>query len=126
MSVSCVLAVDDSEACQFIIRFAIESYDPDIEVLQAYDGQEALEMLDSADSYPQIIFLDINMPRMNAHEFLEAYSKRPEKKATVVIMLTSLSQKQDIEKSKAYECVKHHIEKPLRIDHMDEVCDLIS
>jgi len=57
-------------------------------VLQAYDGQEALEVLKDLDTQPDVIFLDINMPRMNGHEFLEEYSKW-DKCSVVIIMLTS-------------------------------------
>ena len=61
-------------------------------------------------------FLDINMPIMDGHEFLQAYSKRDVQTA-IIVMLTSSYQKQDIERSKAYKCVKQYVDKPL--DHKD-------
>ena len=43
-----------------------------IEIIKAYDGQEALEILKDLDENPSLILLDINMPRMNGFEFLKS------------------------------------------------------
>ena len=107
-----VMIVDDSESDQFLSKVIIEKLNPDIKILQAYDGQEALEILADLPKQPDVIFLDINMPRMNGHEFLEKY-KTWEEQATVVIMLTSSDQERDKEKSMAYKCVKKYFTKPL-------------
>ena len=120
MSIKTVMIVDDSEADQYLARAVIETYDPGLEIVQAYDGREALELLDTAAKQPDVIFLDINMPRMNGHEFLEEYSQR--KNATsVVVMLTSSSQEQDREKSAAYDCVKEYFPKPLSPELLSRV-----
>ncbi len=115
MSLSCVMVVDDSEPDQFISKVMIEQHDSNITVLQAYDGQEALEVLDKSEIKPQLIFLDINMPRMNGHEFLAAYEKIPNNDASVIVMLTSSDQTKDVEGSAAYQSVKAHFAKPLDI-----------
>lgn len=126
MNLSCVMIVDDSEPDQFICKAIIENENPVTTVLQAYDGQEALELLDSVDQQPEVIFLDINMPRMNGHEFLEAYNKREGNGAAVVIMLTSSEQKEDKEKSMAYKCVKSYIAKPLDATDINEAAKIIA
>ena len=51
-----VLIVDDSESDQFIAKFTIEEFDENIEVLQTYNGQEALELLDQMNEQPDVIF----------------------------------------------------------------------
>lgn len=125
MDLKCVMIVDDSEPDQFICKAIVENEYPDINLLQAYDGQEALELLDSAEIHPQIIFLDINMPRMNGHEFLEAYDKRPDNDASIVVMLTSSEQQDDKERSMAYHCVKSYIAKPLDVDDIIEASQFL-
>lgn len=125
MSMSCVLIVEDSEIDQFLHKSMIEDYNSDIEILMASDGQEALEVLEAADKVPDLIFLDINMPRMNGHEFLEAYCggncEGPDPdKAAVVVMLTSSSQTRDKEKGEAYDCVKQYMQKPLTLELVAE------
>jgi len=121
MEVSCVLVVDDSESDQFISKLMIESYAPNIVVLSAYDGQEALEMLASDECKPDLIFLDINMPRMNGHEFLEEYNKKHDKEV-VVVMLTTSEQKVDRERAMAYTCVKTYLIKPLDASQLGAIC----
>ena len=107
-----VMIVDDSESDQFLLKIIIEKLNPDIRILQAYDGQEALEILADLPEQPNVIILDINMPRMNGHEFLEKYDACKEQ-AVVVIMLTSSDQERDKEKSMSYVCVKEYFIKPL-------------
>jgi CheY-like chemotaxis protein len=120
MEISCVLVVDDSESDQFISKLVIGNCDPNIVVLSAYDGQEALEMLASDECKPDLIFLDINMPRMNGHEFLEQYNKNIDQ-PVVIVMLTSSEQEVDRERSMAYPCVKTYLIKPLDESHLGAI-----
>ena len=103
-----VMIVDDSESDQFLSKIIIEKFNPDIRILQAYDGQEALEILANLPKQPDVIFLDINMPRINGHEFLDKYEKWEEQVA-IVIMLTSSDQERDKDKSMSYICVKNYL-----------------
>ena len=114
MTMKTVMIIDDSETDQYLSTHIIKKYDANIEILQAYDGEEALEILKALPIQPDLIFLDINMPRMNGHEFLEVYDKW-EKRSEVIIMLTSSDQEQDKENSLAYQCVKKYYVKPIGI-----------
>jgi len=64
-----ILLVDDDIDDASIFCEALLSIDPKIVCYCAADGVEALEILEN-DEPPNIIFLDINMPRMNGWEFL--------------------------------------------------------
>lgn len=121
MSLLSVMIVDDSEADQFISKFLLEKYDPNVEVLQAYDGQEALDVLDSVEQQPTVIFLDINMPRMNGLEFLAAYDKRGENGSSIVVMLTSSDHKKDVDASMSYKSVKEYLTKPLGVEYLERI-----
>ena len=124
MKLSCVLIIDDSEADQFICRALLESYDPDMQILQAYDGQEALEMLDTKSSdRPEIIFLDINMPRMDGLSFLEAYDQREDSQNIVVIMLTTSLLESDRQRSLSYKCVRNYCVKPLDVAQLETLVE---
>lgn len=107
-----VMVVDDSEPDQFICKYVLEKHNPNMTVLQAYDGEEALEMLKKSAQKPEIIFLDINMPRLDGHGFLAAYDSVVDKSA-VVVMLTSSDQSKDKERSLSYQFVKDYLVKPL-------------
>jgi CheY-like chemotaxis protein len=121
-----VLVIDDSETDQFICSCILEEYNGDIEILKAYDGKEGLEILADLDTPPEIILLDINMPRMNGHEFLAEYTKTHENPASVVVMLTSSSQERDKEDSMQYKFVKEYQEKPLSVEAIQKLAALIS
>jgi len=115
------MVVDDSEGDQMLTKIIIEDFDSAITVLQAYDGREALDMLLTASSVkPDIIFLDVNMPGMGGHEFLEEYNKL-EDTSIVVLMLTSSDQEIDKQKSLQYSFVKRYIQKPVVLDILQEL-----
>ena len=71
-----VLLIEDDELDVISVRRSLNKLQVDYELLTAYNGLEALEMLrgQSQQSYmnplPDIILLDINMPKMNGIEFL--------------------------------------------------------
>lgn len=64
-----ILLVDDDVDDASIFCEALLLIDPNIVCYCATDGVEALEIL-QREEHPNIIFLDINMPRMNGWEFL--------------------------------------------------------
>lgn len=118
--VNSIMVVDDSEMDHIIAKFAIQDYDESVEVLSAYDGREALELLDTLSVEPDIIFLDINMPGMNGHEFLVEYAKR-EQLSIVIAMLTSSDQTEDREKCMSHGFVKKYMVKPLEAEDIRRI-----
>jgi putative two-component system response regulator len=79
-----VLIVDDSKADVMMIENMLEGYD----LLIAYDGIEAMECIDKNPDI-EIMILDINMPRMNGFEVLEAIRNHPEHKKIATLILTN-------------------------------------
>lgn len=116
-----ILIVDDSVADQFYYEMVLKNADPDIEIIPAHDGLEALEILENLEKEPDLILLDINMPRMNGHDFLENYYKDSSKDTPVVVMLTSSDQKTDKEKVEKYPSVKEYVIKPLTDEIVEDL-----
>jgi response regulator of citrate/malate metabolism len=66
-----------------------------------------------------MIFLDINMPKMNGWDFLDAYQQVEDK--VKVYMLSSSINSKDIQKSETYEVVNGFICKPLVVEKLSEI-----
>ena len=120
-----ILIIDDNKGDHFLNEAIIKSYSPDIKILKAYDGYEALNLLDEGHE-PDIILLDINMPRMNGHDFLKAWRKNSESSIPVVVMLTSSNQSVDKDKTEDYKCVRDYLLKPLKPENMAALDNLIK
>ena len=113
-----ILLIDDSPSDNFIHRKVIEHAGLNMETVIKHDGEQAMNYLrdtHGTHKYPSLIFLDINMPKMNGWEFLEAFNQLPEqdKQAYVVTMLTTSMNPQDHEKADKYDLVSDYINKPL-------------
>lgn len=67
-------------------KFAKDGYDVQV----GLDGTEGLEQIKGGFE-PDIVLLDIMMPRMNGFEFMEAVKKEPKWKNQPIILLTNLS-----------------------------------
>jgi CheY-like chemotaxis protein len=109
-----ILLVEDQEADQFIATRNLTRHWPTVTVVTASDGEEAIAILESdPDNLPDLILLDINMPRMDGHEFLETWTGRHDHEVPVIVMLTSSDNELDKQRSRKFRCVKDYILKPL-------------
>ncbi|APZ96144.1 response regulator [Fuerstiella marisgermanici] len=90
-----VLIADDNEQN----RELLDAYlaDENYEILMANDGQETMEAVDAHQ--PDLILLDIMMPRMSGYEVCEQLKADPEKRSIPVLMVTALNEMGDIEKA---------------------------
>jgi len=87
-----ILVVDDE---RHIVRLVeVNLARAGYEVVSAYDGVEALEKIE--ESIPDMIVLDVMMPRMDGFEVLKKLQAAPEYKDIPVIMLTAKAQDADI------------------------------
>jgi len=101
-----ILLVEDNEDDAIIIQevFADMRWATLTHVVR--DGEEALDYLRRQGQYqvvrrPDIVLLDINMPKKNGFEVLEAMKKDPRLQALPVIMLTTSHREEDVVRSYA-------------------------
>jgi len=112
-----VLLLDDDDVYNFLNKSLVEISGIAQEVKTSKSPIEVIENLKAAkvDWVPDIIFLDIMMPDMNGHQFLEAFENLPLEISghTKIAMLSSSLDPDDREKSFKCKAVVDFIEKPL-------------
>jgi len=69
-SVSYILLVDDDHDDHFLLREAFTRQVPQSLIESVYDGDEALQYLDSCLILPDLIVLDLNMPKLSGYDTL--------------------------------------------------------
>jgi len=69
-----ILLIEDDELDIISFQRSLKHFDSEYELYTAYNGREALAMLIQNDPViiPDVILLDLNMPKMNGIEFLKA------------------------------------------------------
>ena len=82
-----ILTIDDSRTMRELLRAALDK--AGFHVIQAEDGLHGLEVLRASE--PDVIITDINMPRMNGLEFIEAVRVDETRRAIPIIVLTTES-----------------------------------
>lgn len=110
-----ILLVEDDEVDIMNVQRMFKKQNIPHRLKIARDGVEALTVLRDQEQKPQVILLDINMPRMNGLEFLRELRADPSLRSITVFVMSTSSNPSD--KSTAYQFnVAGYIVKPLTID----------
>lgn len=90
-----VLIVDDEVHIRTLLEQALEDLedDHDVELLIATNGEEGVEMI--REENPQVVFLDVMMPKMNGYEVCSTIKSDPQFDSTKIILLTAKGQEVD-------------------------------
>jgi len=92
-----ILIADDNEAnCELLEAYLA---DLDCDVAVAIDGQDTLDKV--ASFHPDLILLDIMMPKLNGFEVCQKIKHDPQTKRIMVLMVTALNELGDIERAVA-------------------------
>lgn len=118
-----ILVVDDDDADALMIEEALENTGTLTTVNRVADGVEALDYLHRSGAYadagrPDIILLDLNMPRMDGRETLAAIKSDDTLKAIPVIILTTSGAAPDIQASYQHRA-NAYVTKPFGLDDFE-------
>lgn len=128
-----VLCVDDDPITLMLCKMVITRSDFAQELITAQNGEEALNYFDDLKlnnlgteikRYPQLIFLDLNMPVMGGWEFLDYFAKEEYRtlfKDCKVIVLSSTIDPDDINKAKTYPMVLDFLSKPISKQMLEDL-----
>lgn len=96
-----ILLVDDDELDVISVERSLKKLDQDYELRTAYNGIEALEILRGSENHapidplPDVILLDLNMPKMNGIEFLKVLRSDEKLKNIKVFVMTTSGEEAD-------------------------------
>lgn len=126
-----ILLVEDNPDDVDFARRALRRSRVANDIHVVWDGQQALDFLLRAGSYgidtprPDLILLDLNMPRVNGMEVLEKIKATGELALIPVIMLTASGRDEDVVKS--YKLgANTYIEKPVEFDKFMQAVEVLG
>lgn len=117
-----ILLVDDHEAVLDPIEAILKEDDGTVEVRTTTDGEEALEI--AHQWKPDLIFLDVMMPRRNGYEVCLALKGDPITADIKVVILTGLDQEFDRQKALYEVGADGYISKPFNATALIEQMDV--
>ncbi|CAG1020513.1 Response regulator rcp1 [Patescibacteria group bacterium] len=125
-----ILLLEDEAADAYLIKMAFKEHNVSARLHHVLDGREGLNFLKQLDDYknapcPDLIFLDLNMPRMNGYEFLTAIKNDERFKNIPVIVLTTSDVETDVQYSYQLGAASY-ITKPTGIDQFMTVIHKVS
>ncbi|MBD1825071.1 response regulator [Cyanobacteria bacterium FACHB-DQ100] len=94
-----IFLIEDNRGDIRLIQEALKSTATECEVIVARDGVEAMQLLQSQETYPDLILLDLNLPRKDGREVLAEIKADPLLKHIPVVVLTTSRNEEDIHKS---------------------------
>jgi CheY-like chemotaxis protein len=117
-----LVIIDDDEDDRDLFLYALAKVNPAVLCLTFADAEDALRDLNKASLVPDMIFLDLNLPRLSGRQFLVELKKYPTLKNIPVVIYTTSSIEKDIEETKQLGAT-HFLTKPYSIP---ELCKALS
>ena len=125
-----ILVVDDEPIDVNIMKRSFVNSKILNTITVARDGVEAMQILKKEGPFknakkPDLIVLDLNMPKKNGHQVLKEIRADPGLKSIPVVIMTTSNTEEDITKS-YQEGVSCYIQKPLDLDKFKEIVKSIE
>lgn len=129
MEVKNILLVEDDELDVISVKRSLRKLEHSYNLETAYNGIEALELLQESKTQgkplPDIILLDLNMPKMNGIEFLKTLRQDNDLKDLKVFVMTTSGDEAD-RKTTEQLGVSGYLIKPLNFNNNDKRTDSLD
>ncbi|SDD18798.1 Response regulator receiver domain-containing protein [Algoriphagus faecimaris] len=125
-----ILLIEDNEGDILLIKEALSNRPTVKKISVATDGQQGIDFVTQKGVYidalqPDLILLDINLPLKNGHEVLHTLKTDSKTKHIPIIVLTTSSSPDDINKS--YQSFANlYVTKPVDMDAFDDAISAIE
>jgi CheY-like chemotaxis protein len=125
-----ILLVEDNEGDIILTTEALTEGKVINSISVVKNGEDAISFLEKKEKYPDavtpdLILLDINLPKMNGHQVLKIIKKNKKLKHIPVIIFTTSSSEKDIAESYSNDA-NYFISKPVDIDEFLKVAASIQ
>jgi len=128
-----ILVVDDSKDDVFLLCRAFKRAGLDPSLIHVRDGEEAVDYLSGENRFtdraryplPSLMLLDIKMPKLNGFDVLQWLLTRKDLEKLPVVMFSSSSEPEDVEKAKALGATEY-LCKPIESEGFDQVVQTIA
>jgi two-component system response regulator MprA len=108
-----VLVVDDEPQVVWVLEFSLQG--EGFETYTAHDGFEAMDQIER--HHPDLMVLDVMMPRMDGWSVLEAVANLPAEARPRVVMVTALASQPDRERAERMGA-SAYVPKPFDMNHL--------
>ncbi len=121
-----ILLIEDDQIEVMKFNRILSKIDSKHRVIEANNGEEALNILENKDDLPNLILLDLNMPKINGIEFLKILKNDEILKYLPTVVLTTSNNQKDM-----LECYKigiaGYMVKPLKYeDYQSKLIKVLS
>ena len=103
-----VLLVEDNPADVLLVQVALSQVSLPLKLSVAKDGEQALKMLGSPEFHPQLIILDLNMPRVDGQTVLQEYQQT----RIPIVIFSSSQNKAEVQRALSLGA-REYVQKPL-------------
>src|ERR1041385_5558576 len=122
-----ILVADDDSNDIYLLKRALLKAGIDIHMEFVQDGEQVIRYLkggtpEAKTPTPELLLLDLKMPRVNGFEVLEWIRRQPGLKRLLIIVLTSSDEPRDI--NRAYDLgANSYLVKPCSIEHLTGIAE---
>ena len=109
-----VMLIEDDRFLSSLIKVRLEK--DGFAVVQSFDGEDAIKRL--PDERPNLVILDLIMPKTNGFEVLKAISMMPGLERTPVVIVSNLAQDSDIQKAQQLGAKAYFVKVKISIDDL--------
>ena len=110
-----VLLVEDNAADVVLTRYAFKGCSDAVHLHTAQDGEEALRLLANPQFKPDLIILDLNLPRVDGHTLLERWKRRD----VPVVIFSSKGKQAEMQRAMALGA-RDFVRKPIDLQPFTE------
>ncbi len=108
------MVVEDDRFLSFLLKARLEK--DGFTVIQAFDGEEAIQ--DLKTQVPDLVVLDLIMPKVTGFEVLKAISVTPQTAGIPVVIVSNLAQDSDIEKARELGAKEYFVKVKVSVDDL--------